>query len=145
MPIKNKNSIRRTSSSPKNMHSLLLQWIHFVLSVLRNCHLKTWKKLSLMNQTSKVQFSGKLMNGSVKERVLPNLAYLIQAMKERKKSIFYTTALFLETFNDYVDTILSFSGHLPTSSTAWWAENYSKIKVAQYPFKNHSYTVRIYR
>ena len=61
-----------------------------------------------MNQTSKVQFSGKLMNGSVKERVLPNLAYLIQAMKERKKSIFYTTALSLETFNDYVNTFLPF-------------------------------------
>ena len=61
-----------------------------------------------MDQTSKVQCSGKLMNGSVKERVLPNLAYLIQAMKERKKSIFYTTALSLETFNDYVDTILPF-------------------------------------
>ena len=67
-----------------------------------------------MDQTSKVQFSGKLMNGSVKERVLPNLAYLIQAMKERKKSIFYTTALSLGTFNDYVDTFLSFFGRQPT-------------------------------
>ena len=72
-----------------------------------------------MDQTSKVQFSGKLMNGSVKERVLPNLAYLIQAVKERKKSIFYTTALFLESFNDYVDTaVLPFSFWTPTY-TSW--------------------------
>ena len=27
--------------------------------------------------------------------------------------------------------------------TAWWAENYSKIKVAQYPFKIHSYYAQV--
>ena len=28
-------------------------------------------------------------------------------------------------------------------ATAWWAENYSKIKVAQYPFKIHSYYAQV--
>ena len=27
--------------------------------------------------------------------------------------------------------------------TAWWAEHYSKIKVAQYPFKIHSYSAQV--
>ena len=39
--------------------------------------------------------------------------------------------------------IESCSTYTVLRGTAWWAENYSKIKVAQYPFKIHSYYAQV--